>query len=168
MIVNSLQRYNFFLNHTSLCHTKLCHTSLCYLYTADNQLYESFIFFKKIFFYRKKHKHRRYFYRVWRKIFTEFGGNSCKNICYYEQKARKTTFTDIQLLTISFKAFGGKFLRRLAVLLPSLAGIFYRVWRKYLPRTSTDVHGNTVYKSKYVNTSKNMFCSASRTLFVPT
>ena len=40
---------------------------------------------------------------------------------------------------------------------------FYRVWRKYLPRTSTDMHGNTVYKSKYVNTSKNMFCSASRT-----
>ena len=45
--------------------------------------------------------------------------------------------------------------------LPSSAENFYRVWRKYLPRTSTDVHGNTVYNSKYVNTSKNMFCSAN-------
>ena len=39
---------------------------------------------------------------------------------------------------------------------------FYRVWRKYLPRTSTDVHGNTVYKSKYVNTSKIAFMRQSR------
>ncbi len=50
------------------------------------------------------------FYRVWRKIFTEFGGNSCKNICYYELKAKKITFTDIQSLTNTFKAFGEKLL----------------------------------------------------------
>jgi hypothetical protein len=50
------------------------------------------------------------FYRVWREIFTEFSGKSYKNICYYEQKAQKTTFTDIQLLTISFKAFCEKIL----------------------------------------------------------
>jgi hypothetical protein len=51
-------------------------------------------------------------------VFTEFGGKflpslagkSYKNICYYEQKAQKTTFTDIQLLTISFKAFCEKIL----------------------------------------------------------
>ena len=107
------------------------------------------------------------FYRVWRKIFTEFGGKSCKNICYYEQKARKTTFADIQLLTISFKAFCEKNTIELGVLLPSLAGNFYRVWRKYIPLTSTDVHGNAVYKSKYVNTSKNSFVRRADFLPLP-
>ena len=53
----------------------------------------------------------------------------------------------------------------MVVLLPSLAENFYRVWRKHLPRTSTDVHGNTVYKSKYVNTSKNSFVRRAEHVF---
>ena len=39
---------------------------------------------------------------------------------------------------------------------------FYRVWRKIF----TEFGENRPKKSKYVNTSKNMFCSASRTLCV--